>query len=848
VGPELPAGTVTFLFTDIEGSTRLLHELGPDDYANALAEHRRVLRAMFAEYGGVEVDTQGDAFFVAFPTAPGALAAAAGATEALGEGPIRIRIGLHTGTPLRTGEGYVGSDVHRAARIAAAAHGGQVVVSSSTHALVPGEGWRLHDLGEHRLKDLAAPERLWQLGEGRFPPLKSLYRANLPVPQTAFLGRASEVAAVSELLVRADVRLLTLTGSGGTGKTRLALQAAGEVAEAFPDGITWLALAPLRDASHVVPTLADALDVEADEERPPAEAVAAALAGKRALLLLDNAEHLLPELTDALAPVRSIPGPTLLVTSRERLRLQGERVYPVPTLAKDDAVHMFTVLARALEPSFVPTGAVAELCARLDFLPLAVELAAARTPLFSPEQLLQRVGQHLDLLRGGRDTDPRQLTLRATIAWSCDLLPAAEQELFHRLAIFAGGCAYEAAEAICDADPDMMQSLVDKSLVRRRGAHSGPRYWMLETVREYALERLARSSEYGELRARHAEWYAALGVQLFRPVRLLDPAATASMEDELPNLRAGLAFAIEGRDAAIAADYLVALSYRWMSSGRGHEAAAAAAAWLRLDVNAVEPTRRLLAFGWAGEIVKWTGDQARAADLKQKAVTLARAHQREEVHGVPVRGVLAGALSGLSSIELNRGRFDVAERHATEALAIRREIAEPSGIANATEALAEIAYARREFVRARELLTAASSGWFDAGWAIAGACMLTRVAECELLLGHLEDARKSLSGAARELLAQPLDCVALSYLAVVGAMLHCARDPATAAELVGLADELVRDAVIGVRNRYEVSTQEAFLAGVRTALGAEDYEAALERGRALDPVGTLSRLLVDSHA
>jgi len=275
---ELPRGTVTFLFTDIEGSTRLLQELGADDYANGLAEHRRVLREAFERNGGVEVDTQGDAFFVAFPTAPGALEAARDAQQEL---ELPVRMGLHTGAPLLTEEGYVGPDVHRAARIAAAGHGRQVLVSTATAALV--DGGELRDLGEHRLKDLSAPERIFQLGDGDFPPLKTLYRTNLPIPATPFLGREHELADVQALLERDDARLLTLTGAGGSGKTRLALHAAAEAAEAYPDGVWWVPLAPLTDPADVGPAAARALG--GGGKLPDL------VDGRRLLLLLDNFEH-----------------------------------------------------------------------------------------------------------------------------------------------------------------------------------------------------------------------------------------------------------------------------------------------------------------------------------------------------------------------------------------------------------------------------------------------------------------------------------------------------------------------------------------------------------------------------
>ena len=499
-----PSGTVTFLFTDVEGSTRLLGELGAERYGAALAEHRRVLRAAAARHGGVEVDAQGDAFFVAFPTARGALACAAEATQALAAGPIRVRMGLHTGTALVTEEGYVGLDVHRAARIAAAGHGGQVLISSSTAALIePGSRqleWALHDLGEHRFKDLTAPERVYQLGDQPFPPLRSLYRTNLPVPATPFLGRERELAKVVDLLARDDVRLVTLTGPGGVGKTRLALQAAAEASERFPDGVYWVQLSPLRDAGLVLPTIAQALDLTEQPGRSLVQTLVAVLATKRIVLLVDNAEHLLPEVAGELAALLAVDGPTLLVTSRERLQLRAEHLYPVPALEERDAVALFVTRAAALDVSVGPSAAVAHLCERLDELPLALELAAARTPLFSVEQLLDRVGQRLDLLKGGRDSDPRQRTLRTTIEWSHDLLSPSEQALFRRLCVFVGGCSYDAAERVCGADPDTLQSLIDKSLLRRRDVEFGSRYWMLETIREYAAERLDASGEADRLR------------------------------------------------------------------------------------------------------------------------------------------------------------------------------------------------------------------------------------------------------------------------------------------------------------------------------------------------------------
>jgi hypothetical protein len=387
---DLPAGTVTFLFTDVDGSTRLLHDLGAEAYADALAEHRRVIREACADQGGVEVDTQGDAFFFAFPTAPGALAAAAAFTEALASGPIRVRVGLHTGTPLLTDEGYVGDDVHRAARIAAAGHGGQVLVSASTAELLELE---LTDLGEHRFKDLADPERVYQLGAGAFPALKSLYKTNLPIPTTPFIGRERELSEVVGLLE--STRLLTLTGPGGTGKTRLAQRAAAEVSDRYPDGVWWVPLAPLRDPALVLETAAQLLGSEND--------LAEHIHDKAMLCLFDNFEQVVEAAPGLAELLSACPNLDIVATSRERLRVGGEKSYPVPPLAGSDGEALFAARARAIDPSFAPSDAVGPLCARLDELPLAIELAAARTALFSPEQLLAKLSQRLDLLKGARD-------------------------------------------------------------------------------------------------------------------------------------------------------------------------------------------------------------------------------------------------------------------------------------------------------------------------------------------------------------------------------------------------------------------------------------------------------------
>jgi predicted ATPase/class 3 adenylate cyclase len=527
VSRELRSGTVTLLFTDVEGSTRLLHELGADAYAQELNQHRRVLRAAFAAHGGIEVDTQGDAFFVAFSSAPNAVAAAQAAQEALASGPLRVRMGLHTGTPRVAEEGYVGADVHLGARIASAGHGGQVLLSKATRELVDGE---VSDLGEHRLKDFAAPVWLFQLGLERFPPLRTISNTNLPRPASSFVGREREIAEISALL-RDGVRLLTLTGAGGSGKTRLAIEAATELVPEFRNGVFWVGLAPLREPSLVLDTVAQTLGAK--------DGLAEHIGERELLLLLDNLEQVIDAAPDLVSLVETCPNLTVLVTSRELLRVRGEVEYPVPPLAEPEAVELFRMRSRR-----TADGSVAELCHRLDNLPLAVELAAARASVLSPAQIVERLSQRLDLLKGGRDADRRHQTLRATIEWSHDLLDEPEGRLFARLAVFAGGCALETAEQVVGADLDSMQSLLDKSLLR----HTGERFWMLETIREYASEGLADSAEAELLRRRHAEHFLALATEA--EPHILEQGAGADwhgsgpwldrLEAELDNLRAAL--------------------------------------------------------------------------------------------------------------------------------------------------------------------------------------------------------------------------------------------------------------------------------------------------------------------
>jgi predicted ATPase len=606
VRPDLPSGTVTFLFTDVEGSTRLLHSLGAEAYAEALAEHRLVIRDACAAQGGVEVDTQGDAFFFAFPTAPGALAAAAAFTEALAAGLIQVRVGLHTGTPLLTEEGYVGGDVHRAARIGAAGHGGQVLVSAATAQLVDAG---LRDLGEHRFKDLAAAERVFQAGEGDFPQLKSLYRTNLPIPAHPLVGRKKELLDVMRLLTHEEARIVTLTGPGGVGKTRFAVAVAGELSDAFADGTWFVALAPLRDPALVLPTVAAAVGADDD--------FATHLGSGAALLVLDNLEHVVesaPEIADL---VGRCPGLRILVTSRESLRVAGEREYPLSPLPESPSVELFRQRAAAVAPEGeVDYGEAAAICDRVDRLPLAIELAAARSKALSPAQILERLSARLDLLRGGRVSDPRQQTLRATIEWSYDLLAPEEQDLFSRLAVFVGGCTLEAAEDVCGADLDVLQALVEKSLLR----FSNTRYWMLETIRELAEEKLEGSDEHEKLRRRHAEYFLELAQSLGLTMESLERARVQRYDvaiAEQDNFRAAVDWAFDA-DLSFAVRIASSLENFWVTHDP-QEGIRRFDAFLERG-NELPPELRAAAHRCRGNVRVWAGDRSGGVDDYEAAL------------------------------------------------------------------------------------------------------------------------------------------------------------------------------------------------------------------------------------
>jgi predicted ATPase/class 3 adenylate cyclase len=524
VRADLPSGIVTLVFTDIEGSTKLLHELGAESYADALAEHRRLLRDAFSRHGGVEVDTQGDAFFYAFADAREAVAAAEEGRESLRPGPIHVRVGIHTGAPHLGPEGYVGHDVHLGARIGAAGHGGQVLLSGETCRSAGLDEDRLLDLGEHRLKDFARAVRILQLGAERFPPLKTISNTNLPRPASSFVGRERETEELVELIRDRGARLVTLTGPGGSGKTRLSIEAAAELVGDHKAGTFWVELAPLRDPALVTAEIAKTLGAP--------DGLADHVGEREMLLVLDNLEQVIDAAPELASLVESCANLRMLVTSRERLRVRGEVEYPVSPLAEPDAEELFRSRA-GLERTDETVDA---LCRAVDDMPLAIELAAARASVLTPAQILERLSQRLDLLKGGRDADPRQQTLRSTIEWSHDLLDADEQRLFARLAVFPGGCTLESAGQVAGADLDTLQSLVEKSLVR----HTDDRFWMYETIREFALERLEASGEADEIRRRHAGYFLALAEEAVPYIREEDDTWLDRLEPDHDNVRAAL--------------------------------------------------------------------------------------------------------------------------------------------------------------------------------------------------------------------------------------------------------------------------------------------------------------------
>jgi predicted ATPase/class 3 adenylate cyclase len=800
---ELPSGTVTFLFTDVEGSTALLHELGAEGYGSALLEHRRVVREAFATHGGVEVDTQGDAFFVAFPTAPGALAAAKDILHGLTGGRVTVRVGIHTGRPHLTSDGYVGRDVNLGARIAAAGHGGQALLSKETKELVDAN---TTDLGEHRLKDFDEAVWIFQLGTDRFPPLKTISNTNLPRPASSFVGRAREVSDVASL-IRKGTRLLTLTGPGGSGKTRLAIEATTELLPEYKNGVFWVGLASLHDPALVVETIAQTLGAK--------NGLAEHVREREMLLLLDNLEQVVEAAPELVALLESCPNAKLLVTSRERLRVRGEVEYPVPPLAQAEALELFCERSQ-LEPDTT----IAEVCCRLDNLPLAVELAAARTSVLSPRQILERLAKRLDLLRGGRDAEARQRTLRATIAWSHELLDEPEQGLFARLAVFSGGCTIESAEQVADADLDVLQSLVEKSLVRR----TDERFWMLQTIREYAAEALEESGEADALRRRHAKHYLAIGEKAMAAMsRSYSGEWLERLEREHDNLRAALDHLEVIGEGELVLRLAGALVDFWYYAGHVAEGRRRLESALRVGGTSITAARAWALLG-AAFMAYGSGDVSTAKSHATESLALQRRFAE------PSRTALA--LNILVGAAIEEGDFESAEELAEESLELVREAGEDELVVAATNTLAFVYYNRGDLEGARalheaNLQRARKLGLKDYEAGTLGSLSIIAADECraeEAL--HL--VKESVS-VARSL--GSLQDIAQSLCRAADLLVRFHGNADAAARLLSCFEGLRER--IGVSLTWVARKNEQTLAEIRRQLDEASFEEAFELGRKL---------------
>jgi predicted ATPase/class 3 adenylate cyclase len=861
--PDRPTGTVTFLFTDVEGSTRLLRRLG-DDFRVLIDDHNRLLSEAFRD--GYVVRTEGDAFFVVFTSATAAVRAAIAAQRALrahawpDDVAVKVRMGLHTGDGVLAGGDYAGIDVHRAARIAAAAHGEQVLVSDATRALVDGslaDGVHLRDLGDHRLKDLPRPERLWQVTvpglPSEFPVPRSLDARpnNLPTNLTPFIGREQVIDDVKRLC--GTSRLVTLTGPGGTGKTRLALQVAAEVLPMFPDGAYFVYLEPIADPDLVPGTIAKALDVMEERGRSLVDTLKDHLCDKDMLLVLDNFEQVVdaapvvPELMMASEGLRA------LVTSREPLHVDGEQEYPVPPMTLPDTAHLpppddlsayesvalFVSRARGVQPSFELTeqnaATVAEICRRLDGLPLAIELAAARVRLLPPPRLLERLERALPILSGGgRDRPTRQQTLRDAIAWSHDLLDDDERAVFRRLAAFVGGCTLEAAERVCDVDGtlegrilDLIGSLLDKSLLVQIEVHDEPRFIMLQTIGEFARERLDTCEERQTVLRRHAELFLELVEEVAPKLTGKDQAMWLDrLEDEHDNVRAALGWAAANGETEIALR-LAATSWRfWQMRGHLREARERLEQVLALPDVDEHPEAHAAALEAAGGIVYWMGELAEAGRLYDACLAL-----RRSIDDPVALAEAAYNRACIAAFARDENRSaEVAEALLSEALGIFTAADDELGIAKVLwatggnlidrDALASIGPFHESLDHYR-----AVGDRFGESWA------LHMLGTAEVIAGRIEDAERHIREALDAFVAAD-DRSSFSILLYDFSIIATYRDELPRALRLAGAAEAV-EARSGVGLGMTASEVAGVFERMRSTLPADETERYLAEGRAM---------------
>ena len=853
----LPTGTVTFLFTDIEGSTKLLQELGRERYRMVQDDHGRRMRAAVVAEGGTEIRTEGDSFFVTFATPGAALRAAVAAQRAMAAEPwphgrpLRVRMGMHTGEGHVGGDDYVGIDVNRAARIAAAGHGGQVLLSTATRALVEHdlpERTRLRDLGVHRLKDIPHPEELYDVViEGlpsEFPPLRALdARAhNLPVIRSSFVGRGREIRALAELVRPGG--LVTLTGPGGTGKTRLALRVAEEVLPEFRDGAFFVDLSLLRDPARVPSTIAQTLRLKEDPERTLAEVVNGFLAEREALLIVDNFEQVVEAAPVVDEIMAGADRSTAVVTSRIRLGLAGEREFAVSpldppdpgvsdpeALVRSEAVALFVDRARATRSDFALTAgnasAVAEICARVDGLPLAVELAAVQVRLLTPREILSRLDSRLGALGVGPGNMPdRQRTLRRTIEWSYDLLGPVERTLFARLSVFAAGGTLEAVEAVCNPAGDLgdtleaLATLVDHSLVRRVEDPEGSRFQMLESIREYALEHLVDGGEADDIRDRHANYYVAIGELAAEHLTATDRDVWLDrLERDHGNLQAVTEWALEADRGQLGLRNVAALWRLFLFRGHVSAGRQVVAAMLALPSAAAPARPRARALLALGNLAYWQDDMAASRGQYRQGLDLARQLGDREVE--------AEALFDLAYVEAVDRNFEVSDRLFGEAAEIREALGDRQGRAWVDVGRAMLLGLQERWQEAVPLLEEALPIFREVGDAFGLENVVGSMAFAEFRLGHLDRAE--------ELMRQVLDpfprqTVGTAVSLAGMATLALARgDPARAVRLWG-AFEAIQEYLEGGAPMALLplgDTREEAAAG----LDAETAAALREEGR-----------------
>jgi len=855
----LPTGTVTFLFTDIEGSTRLMQDAG-ERYVQAQVEHHAILRDAFARGRGRELRTEGDSFFCVFESAVDACEAAAHVQRDFARHKwqdglaLKVRVGLHTGEAPLVGNEYIGLDVHHAARIAGAAHGGSVFISETTRALADDhlpEGVSIRDLGLHRLKDLARPEHLYQLvidgATDRFPALRTLDAIpnNLPTQLTSFVGREQDVEQARHLL--AGTRLLTLTGPGGIGKTRLSLQLAADVIQDFTGGVYFVPLSAVTDVELIASALVQVLGLSVSGNRRPVDVATDYLRDRQTLVVFDNYEQLLPEgATTVSEMLHACPGLKVVVSSRAVLRVYGEQEMPLeplrlpdrhamPSLAamsQYEAVKLFIERAVAVRPDFQVTNenaaSVAGICERVDGLPLAIELAAARVKLFTPQALLARLEKSLQVLgAGSRDLPGRQQTLAGAIAWSYDLLDEPQRRLFRRFAVFARGAALEQAEAVCGG-PDLgvdvltgLDELADQSLLRRMPDFDEPRLLMLHVVREYAADRLEESGEAAAIRDRHAAAYQALAEAaaplLFGPERKtwLD-----RLERDHDNFRAAFDWALARGDAARAQGLGAAFWRFWQMRGDLREGRARLEAVLALPSEPSESRARALEA--AGGIAYWQADMATSQRWYEENLAIVRT--------LGDRRKLADALYN-SSFPRLVGRSDIesALGLAEEALILFRELADAQGVARSQWAIGNALFFHERFPEAAVALDEAIElnrnldNRFGVGWALHTRSLVA------LKLDDVPAARR-FARQGMEIFCEAQDLSGKTIFL---------DDAASVAELSGDLTAALMLAGAAIASRTRTGTDLAGLAGINdgrdwhTSAATPEQEDAWSRGQAM---------------